>query len=61
MLPLRTKKERVNRLGDALDIQVQVQIIVASLKIKLTRTKKIHGACCSYRNYFKLKKNQMEQ
>ena len=51
MLPLQKKKKRFNRLDDALDVQVQVQITVASLKIKLTRTKKIHGACCSYRNY----------
>ena len=34
------KMNKFNRLDDALDIQVQVQIIVASLKIKIARTKK---------------------
>ena len=56
MFPLRKKRKDLI-LGEVLDIQVHVQIIVASLKIKLTRTKKIHGAYCSYKNYFKLKKN----
>ena len=61
MLPLRKEKEKFNALDDASDIQVPVQIIVAALKIKITRTKKIKGDCCIYRHNFKLKKNQMEQ
>ena len=39
MLPLRKEKKKCNSLDDASDIQVPVQIIVASLKIKITRTK----------------------
>ena len=39
MLPLRKEKKKCNPLDDASDIQVPVQIIVASLKIKITRTK----------------------
>ena len=49
------KKKKINGLGDASDIEVEVQIIVASFKIKITRTQAIHGGCCSYRHYFKLK------
>ena len=56
MLPLRKEKEKFNALDDASDIQVPVQIIVGSLKIKVTRTKKIKGDCSSYRHNFKLKK-----
>ena len=49
------KRKKNNGLGDASDIEVEVQIKVASFKIKITHTKAIHGVCCSYRHYLKLK------
>ena len=39
MIPLRKKKKKFNGLDGVSDIQVRLQI-VASLKIKITRTKK---------------------
>ena len=58
--PITDKKKKINGLDDASDIQVQIQKISASLKIKLARTKKIHGGCCIYSHYFKLKKKHFQ-
>lgn len=41
-----------------LQVLIQIKLVIASLKTKITHAHKIHGICCSYRNCNKLKKKE---